>query len=74
MIEDGRLLLSETGTGQGQGISPLLANIYLHYVLHEWFETVVKPRLKGEAYEVCLPMISFSASSIGRTPRKCSTC
>src|ERR1051326_1653158 len=25
---------------------------YLHYVLDEWFETVVKPRLKGEAYEV----------------------
>jgi group II intron reverse transcriptase/maturase len=52
VIEDGRLLLSETGTGQGQVISPLLANIYLHYVLDEWFETVVKPRLKGEAYEI----------------------
>jgi group II intron reverse transcriptase/maturase len=52
VIEDGRLLLSETGTGQGQVISPLLANIYLHYVLDEWFETVVKPRLRGEAYEV----------------------
>ena len=33
-------------------ISPLLANIYLHYVLDEWFEVVVKPRLKGEAYEI----------------------
>lgn len=52
VIEDGRLLISETGTGQGQVISPLLANIYLHYVLDEWFETVVKPRLKGEAYEI----------------------
>jgi group II intron reverse transcriptase/maturase len=52
VIEDGQLLLSETGTGQGQVISPLLANVYLHYVLDEWFETVVKPRLKGEAYEV----------------------
>ncbi len=52
VIEDGRLLISETGTGQGQVISPLLANIYLHYVLDEWFETVVKPRLRGEAYEV----------------------
>jgi hypothetical protein len=45
-------LLSETGTGQGQVISPLLANIYLHYVLDAWFETVVKPRLKGEVYEI----------------------
>jgi retron-type reverse transcriptase len=29
----GRLLVTKTGTGQGQVISPLLANIYLHYVL-----------------------------------------
>jgi RNA-directed DNA polymerase len=33
-------------------ISPLLANIFLHYVLDEWFEDVVKPRLKGEAHEI----------------------
>jgi group II intron reverse transcriptase/maturase len=52
VIEEGRLLSSETGTGQGQVISPLLANIYLHYVLDEWFEMVVKPRLRGEAYEI----------------------
>src|SRR6266704_6869986 len=35
VIEDGRLLVSETGTGQGQPISPLLANIFLHYILDE---------------------------------------
>src|SRR2546426_5881707 len=52
VIDDGRLLMAEKGTGQGQVISPLLANIYLHYVLDEWFQDVVKPRLKGEAYEV----------------------
>jgi RNA-directed DNA polymerase len=52
VIEEGRLLLSETGTGQGQTISPLLANIYLHYVLDEWFENEVKPRLRGEAHEI----------------------
>ncbi len=52
VIEDGRLLVTETGTGQGQVISPLLANIYLHYVLDEWFEHEVKPRLRGQAAEI----------------------
>src|ERR1700739_312420 len=52
VIEEGRLLVSETGTGQGQTISPLLANIYLHGVLDEWFEHEVKPRLRGAAHEI----------------------
>lgn len=52
VIEEGRLLVTQTGTGQGQVISPLLANIYLHYVLDRWFAEVVKPRLRGEAYEI----------------------
>lgn len=52
VIEDGRLLVTKTGTGQGQVISPLLANIYLHYVLDEWFEHEVQPRLRGQATEI----------------------
>jgi retron-type reverse transcriptase len=52
VIDEGRLLKSETGVGQGQVISPLLANLYLHYVMDEWFEQEVKPRLRGEAHEV----------------------
>jgi group II intron reverse transcriptase/maturase len=52
VIDEGRLLVSETGTGQGQIISPLLANVYLHFVLDEWFEDEVKPRLKGKAFAI----------------------
>jgi RNA-directed DNA polymerase len=39
----------EMGTIQGSGLSPLLGNIYLHYVLDLWFEREVKPRLEGKA-------------------------
>ena len=52
VIDEGRLLVSETGTGQGQIISPLLANLYLHHVLDVWFEQEVKPRLRGQAFEI----------------------
>jgi len=52
VVDEGQLLTSEAGTGQGQIISPLLANIYLHHVLDAWFEDEVKPRLRGEAYEI----------------------
>ncbi len=52
VLDEGRLLVNKTGVGQGQIVSPLLANIYLHYVLDEWFEQIVKPRLHGEAHEV----------------------
>lgn len=40
----------DQGTAQGSALSPLLGNIYLHYVLDEWFECEVKPRLRGEAH------------------------
>jgi len=38
---------SDEGTPQGGVVSPLLANIYLHYVLDEWFEQTVKPLMQG---------------------------
>lgn len=50
IMEDGKLLESEKGTPQGNGASPLLANIYLHYVLDTWFVKQVKKHCKGEAY------------------------
>ena len=49
MIE-GQRFNTEDGVPQGASLSPLLANVYLHYVLDQWFERDVKPRMKGEAY------------------------
>lgn len=46
----GEMLHPERGTPQGGVISPILANIYLHYVLDLWFEKVVKPRCGGEVH------------------------
>jgi RNA-directed DNA polymerase len=50
VMEDGSVSYPETGSPQGGVISPLLANIYLHYVLDTWFEQEVKPCLKGRAF------------------------
>lgn len=50
VLEDGVETHPEDGTAQGSIISPLLGNIYLHYVLDFWFERVVKTRLRGPAH------------------------
>jgi RNA-directed DNA polymerase len=52
VLEDGDLSYPEAGAPQGGVISPLLANVFLHYVLDVWFEQEVKPCLKGRAFLV----------------------
>jgi group II intron reverse transcriptase/maturase len=52
VLEEGILTIPDDGTPQGGVISPLLANIFLHYVLDEWFEKEVRRRLKGEAFVI----------------------
>ena len=43
---------SDKGTPQGGQISPVLANVYLHYAIDLWYEKVLRPRCKGEVYYV----------------------
>jgi len=49
VLEDGSIKHPDEGTPQGGVISPLLANIYLHDALDQWFEREVKPRMRGPA-------------------------
>lgn len=52
VMEQNRYEQTSVGTPQGGLISPVLANVYLHYVLDLWFEKSVRGQLKGEAYLV----------------------
>jgi len=50
IMEDGLVRSTEEGTPQGSILSPLLSNIYLHYVLDLWFSRRVHRQCRGEAY------------------------
>ena len=49
IMKDYQFEESESGSGQGSVCSPVLANIYMHYVLVWWFKEIVEPKLKGYA-------------------------
>ena len=50
VLEDGCVTHPETGSPQGGVVSPMLSNVFLHYVLDDWFEQEVQPRLKGQSF------------------------
>jgi len=51
-VEAGQIVKTEQGTPQGGNLSPMLSNIFLHYVLDLWFEKKVKPQARGACYLV----------------------
>jgi retron-type reverse transcriptase len=71
--EDGKVIHPQTGTPQGGVISPVLANIYLHYVLDLWFERGVKPRQRGRSRTDQNPSASEAEAAdenpAGKAPR-----
>ncbi len=50
VLEQGVLSYTEAGSPQGGVVSPVLSNVFLHYVLDDWFAREVQPRLKGRAF------------------------
>ena len=51
-FEAGRIVAAEHGTPQGGNLSPMLSNIFLHYVLDLWFEKKLKPQTRGTCHLV----------------------
>jgi len=50
VMEDDRTTYPDKGTPQGGVVSPILSNIFLHYVLDDWFAKAVAPRMKGRCF------------------------
>ena len=76
-VESDRLVLTSQGTPQGGNLSPILANIFLHYVLDLWVEKKIRPQLRGAVQLVryaddfiCMVQYADDAQRIERALRE----
>ena len=67
VLEEGKMYVSEEGVPQGGSISPLLSNIYLHYILDLWFEKGFRRVCGGAARLIRYAMILWHVSPHRRT-------
>lgn len=80
VLENGHRTVPDSGSPQGGVISPILSNVFLHYVLDIWFEREVRPRLRGHAFLVRYAddlVVGFAHESDARRflevlPKRCS--
>jgi retron-type reverse transcriptase len=72
VLEEGRRTCSEVGTVQGGSISPLLANIYLHYVFDLWTQRWRKSKRADRSSSCATPTTSLWGSSIATRPSSSS--
>lgn len=52
IMDKGKYVATEEGSAQGNIISPVLANIYMHFVLVLWYKEIVQKRAKGDTFLV----------------------
>ena len=72
--EDDQWSESKVGTPQGAVVSPLLANVYLHYVFDLWIEAWRKKVARGDVMSSAMPTILWWDSKAGRKPSVFSKC
>ena len=68
VLEDGVVTVSESGTGQGSVVSPLLANVYLHYTFDLWAERWRRREATGDMIMCAMPTTSSLGLSTRLTP------
>jgi group II intron reverse transcriptase/maturase len=72
IIEEFQYVATEEGSGQGSVCSPIIANIYMHYVLLWWFHEKIKPQMRGYSGLVVYADYTEIKTMPKNSPKYCS--